>query len=71
MYTPVVQQSIISLRLTLILSNDQSTKQIDVTNMFAQVEIMEEVYVEPSKIFDVTDKLDKILLLLKDFYVLK
>ena len=39
--------------------------------MFAQVKIMEELYVEPSKIFDVTDKLDKILLLLKDFYVLK
>ena len=70
-YAPVDQWSTIRLLLTLILSNGWATKQVDYTNVFAQAEIMEEVYVEPLKAFGSKDKLDKILLPLKSLYGLK
>ena len=50
-YAPVVQWSTIRKLLTMVLSKGYCTRQVDYTNAFAQVDIKEEVYVEPSKRF--------------------
>ena len=41
-YPPVVQWSTIFLELTMILYKNWHTKQVDYTNAFAQVDLMEE-----------------------------
>lgn len=45
-YSPVVQWSSIRLLLTMTLTNDWVTRQVDYTNAFAQAELHEEVYIE-------------------------
>jgi hypothetical protein len=70
-YAPVVQWSTIRLVLTMILSNEWSTKQVDYTNAFAQAEIQEEVYIDPPKGFGGADGIHKVLRLLKSLYGLK
>ena len=70
-YAPVVQWSTVRLLLTLILSNNWTTKQVDYTNAFAQAELKEEVYIEPPRGFGRKDKLDKVLKLRMSLYGLK
>lgn len=70
-YAPVVQWSTVRLLLTLILSNNWTTKQVDYTNAFAQAELNENVYIEPPKGFARKDKKDMVLKLLKSLYGLK
>ena len=50
-YAPVVQWSTVRLLLTLILSNNWTTKQVDYTNAFAQATLNEEVYIESPRGF--------------------
>ena len=70
-YAPVVQWSTVRLLLTLILSNNWTTKQVDYTNAFAQAELNEEVYIEPPRGFVRKDKRNMVLKLLKSLYGLK
>ena len=70
-YAPVVQWSTVRLLLTLILSNNWTTKQVDYTNVFAQAELKEEVYIEQPRGFVRKDKKDMVLKLLKSLYGLK
>ena len=67
-YAPVVQWSTIRLVLTMILSNRWSTKQVDFINAFAQVDIDEEVYIDPPKGFEGADGIHKVLCLFKSLY---
>ena len=58
--------------LTMVLSHEWTTKQVDYTNAFAQIETKEEVYVEQPKEFEnIKDKVSKVLKLLKKLYGLK
>ena len=50
-YALVVQWSTVRVLLTMVLPNGRTTKHVDYTNAFAQVEIKEEVYVEQPKGF--------------------
>ena len=70
-YAPVVQWSTVRLLLTLILSNNWTTKQVDYTNAFAQAELNEEVYIQPPRGFVRKDKKNMVLKLLKSLYGLK
>ena len=70
-YAPVVQWSTVRLLLTLTLSENWSTRQVDYTNAFAQADIKEDIYVEPPKGFAGRDGKDKVLLLLKSLYGIK
>ena len=70
-YAPVVQWSTVRLLLTMILSNDWTTKQVDYTNAFAQADLEEQVYIEPPKGLRFKDKMDKVLHLVKSLYGLK
>ena len=45
-YTPVIQWSTVRRLLTLILSNDWTTKIVDYTNVFVQATLNEEVHIE-------------------------
>lgn len=60
-YVPVVQWSTVRTLLTLILANGWATKQVDYTNIFAQVELAEEIYMELTKGCWRNDKLDMVL----------
>ena len=55
----------------MILSNEWHIKQVDHTNVFAQAEIQEDIYIEPPKGFRGVDKIPKVLKLLKILYGLK
>ena len=56
----------------MVLSREWTTKKVDCTNDFAQVEIKEEVYVEQPKGFkNFKDKVNKVIFLLKTLYGLK
>ena len=69
-YTSVVQRSTIRLLITMVLSNGWTTKLVNYTNVFVQVEIKEEVYVEQPKGFEnIKDKVSKVLRLLKVYMV--
>ena len=46
-YSPVFQWSAITLALTMILSNNWHTKQVDYTNAFYQEDLKEEVCIDP------------------------
>ena len=71
-YTSVVQRSTIRLLITMVLSNGWTTKLVNYTNVFVQVEIKEEVYVEQPKGFEnIRDKVSKVLRLLNSIYGLK
>ena len=70
-YAPVVQWLTVRLLLTLILSNNWTTKQVDYTNAFAQADLKEEVYIESPRGFTRKDKKDLILKLCKSLYGLK
>jgi hypothetical protein len=70
-YSPVVQWSSIRLLLTMTLTNDWVTRQVDYTNAFAQAELHEEVYVEIPRDFAPTTGGDFILKLKKSLYGLK
>ena len=51
--------------LTMVLAKEWTTRQVDYTNAFAQVDINEEVYVEQPKSFQHKDKKDIVLKLFK------
>ena len=70
-YAPVVQWSTVRLLLTLILSNNWVTKQVDYTNAFAQAELEEQVYIEPPRGFRWSEGENKVLRLIKSLYGLK
>ena len=70
-YAPVVQWSTVRLLLTLILSKNWTTKQVDYTNAFAQAELKEEVYIEPPRGFSRGDHRDMVLKLRNSLYGLK
>ena len=70
-YDPVVQWPTIRLVPTMIISNGRHTKQVEYTNIFAQAEINEEIYIEPPCGFDGADKIPQILKLLSSIYGLK
>ena len=70
-YAPVVQWSTVRLLLTLVLSKNWVTKQVDYTNAFAQATLKEEVYIDPPKGFHFGDGKDKVLKLIKSLYGLK
>ena len=55
-YAPVVQWSAVQLVLIMILENDWTTRQVDYTNIFTQVDLKEDVYIEPPKGFLRKDK---------------
>ena len=69
-YAPVVQWSTVRLILTLILSNNWVTKQVDYTNAFAQAVLKEEVYIDNPRGFDRKDGRD-VLKLNNSLYGLK
>ena len=70
-YAPVVQWSTVRLLLTMILSNNWTTKQVDYTNAFAQATLEEQVYIEPPKGFGFKTNVDRVLHLVKSLYGLK
>ena len=70
-YAPVVQWSTVRLLLTMVLSKDWVTKQVDYTNAFAQATLEEDMYIESPKGFSRRDKVDKVLKLIKSLYGLK
>ena len=71
-YAPVVQWSTVRLVLTMILSNNWVTKQVDYTNAFAQATLNEQVYIDsPRGGFSRKDKANKVLHLVKSLYGLK
>jgi hypothetical protein len=70
-YAPVVQWSTVRMLLTIILSRNWTTKQVDYTNAFAQAKLKEEVYIEPPKGFGRKDKKDMVLKLIQSLYGLK
>ena len=70
-YAPVVQWSTVRLLLTMILSNEWTTKQVDYTNAFAQATLEEQVYIEKPRGLSFKDKSDKVLHLIKSLYGLK
>jgi Reverse transcriptase (RNA-dependent DNA polymerase). len=70
-YALVVQWSMIWLVLTLVLQHEWSTRQVDYTNSFAQVDLPEEVYIEEPRGFTGRDGTNKVLKLLKSLYGLK
>ena len=67
----MVQWSTVRLLLTLVLSHEWTTKQVDYTNAFAQAKLNEEVYVEPPTGFANKDGQDKVLKLNTSLYGLK
>ena len=70
-YAPVVQWSTVRLLLTLILSHNWVTKQVDYTNAFAQAKLNETVFIEAPKGFGWGDGKDKVLQLINSLYGLK
>ena len=70
-YAPVVQWSSVRLLLTLTLTKNWVTKQVDYTNAFAQANLKETVFIEPPKGFKFGDTKDKVLRLIKSLYGLK
>ena len=70
-YTPVVQWSMVRLLLTMILSKNWVTKQVDYTNTFAQAMLNEQVYIDLPRGFTRKDKAHKVLHLIKSLYGLK
>ena len=67
-YTPVVQWSTVHLLLTMVLSKNWVTKQVDYTNALAQATLKEEVYIDSPKGFSQKDKADRVLKLIKSLY---
>ena len=70
-YAPVVQWSTVRLLLTMILSKNWVTKQVDYTNAFAQATLNEQVYIDSPRGFTRKDKANKVLHLIKSLYGLK
>ena len=70
-YAPVVQWSTVRMLLTFVLANDWVTRQVDYTNVFAQADINEEVYVEPPKDFGSKSGEARVLKLNKSLYGLR
>ena len=70
-YAPVVQWSTVRLLLTMVLSKNWVTKQVDYTNAFAQATLKEEVYIDSPKGFSRKDKADRVLKLIKSLYGLR
>ena len=70
-YAPVVQWSTVRLLLTMVLTKNWTTKQVDYTNAFAQAKLKEEVYIEPPRGFGRKDKQDMVLKLINSLYGLK
>ena len=64
-YTPVVQWSTVRLLLTMILSKNWVTKQVDYTNTFALTTLNEQVYIDSPQGFTRKDKANKVLHLIK------
>ena len=67
-YAPVVKYSTICLALTMILSNNFHTNQVDYTNAFAQAYLKEEVNINPPSGFGLSDGISKVLRLIKSLY---
>jgi hypothetical protein len=67
----VVQWSTVRLLLTMVLKEGWAIRQVDYTNVFAQAEMKEEVYVDPAKLFAPGNRTDRVLRLLKSLYGLK
>ena len=70
-YAPVVQWSTVRLLLTMILSKNWVTKQVDYTNAFAQATLNKQVYIDSPRGFTRKDKAHKVLHLIKSLYGLK
>ena len=70
-YAPVIQWSTVRLLLTMVLSKNWKTKQVDYTNAFAQARLKEEVYIESPRGFGRKDKKDMVLKLINSLYGLK
>ena len=70
-FAPVISWSTIRLLLTLTLSKNWTTRQVDYTNAFAQADIQEEVYLEPPRGFQPKNNHDSVLHLQKSLYGLK
>jgi len=70
-YVPVVQWSTARLLLTMVLSKNWVTKQVDYTNAFAQATLNEQVYIDSPRGFTRKDKANKVLHLVKSLYGLK
>ena len=67
-YSPVVAWSTIRTLLTLVLQEGWITRQVDYDNAFAQAELSETVFVEPSKLFGPKLGKDLVLKLLKSLW---
>ena len=55
----------------MIFENKWVTRQVDCTNAFTQADLQEEFYIESPKDFQIKDKRDLVLKLLKSLYGLK
>ena len=64
-YAPVVQWPTIRLALTMILSKNRHTKQVEYTNAFSQAYLKEEFYIDPPSDFGGSDGISKVLILIK------
>ena len=64
-YAPVVQWSVVRMLLTMVLSKNWVTEQVDYTNSFAQADLSETVFIKPPKAFSCQDKADCVLKLIK------
>ena len=67
-YSPVVQWSTICLALTMIISNNWHTKQVDYTNSSSQEYLKEEFYIDPPRCFGGSDGISKVLRLITSLY---
>ena len=70
-YSQVVQWSTFRLVLTMVFANNWTTRQVDYPNIFGQVNLKEEVYIERPRGFLRNAKKDLVLLLLNSLYGLK
>jgi hypothetical protein len=70
-YSPVCQLSTIRIILTMVLQNIWATKQVDYTNVFAQAEMKETVYIEAPKSFGPKSGTYLVFLLLDSLYGIK
>ena len=67
-FSPIVQLSTIFIELTMILSTNCHTKYVDCTIVFAQVNLKEDIYIEPTRGFGGAYVFSKVLRIIRGIY---
>ena len=67
-YSPIVQWSTVFIELTMILSTNCHTKYVDCTIVFAQVNLKEDIYIEPTRGFGGAYVFSKVLRIIRGIY---